>query len=221
MALCAATAVVAGSTFAAIRWLATLGVVRVYEVEHVTGVTGDGLIVSSQHTYERALGLPGGPSRLLTDLDTNCWKVALVAGGFWMLRLALRAAGYRIGGLRGLGFVLGLVYFVAAGAMHRTTEAIVRPGWRRRTDVLITASCVALVAGYIALTLGGNDTGGSSERPGDYAVEYVLPWTMVGNGLLCFVAAGGIALAIFLTVSWWTAPAERRAQALLLARKAG
>jgi hypothetical protein len=212
MALCAATTVVAGATFASIRWLATLGVVRVYEVERMS----DGA-----RTSERALGLAGGASRALTDLDSRSWKLALAAGGFWMLRLALRSAGYRIGALRGIGFCIGFAYLVAVGAMHRTTDAIVRRDRVGRTNVCATACAASFLAGCFAMMAARNDATNAiletTERVADRAHPYDVTWAVVGNGFLCIATIGGIALATFLTVSWWTAPAERRAVALALA----
>src|SRR4051794_11914313 len=99
----AVVTVACGLTIASIRWLMMLGVVRVFEVEETTR-TGPG---PTSGGYHRALGLVAGPSRALTNLDHTCMKIVIFTSAFWMARLALCAAGHRVGFLRGVGVLLG------------------------------------------------------------------------------------------------------------------
>jgi hypothetical protein len=203
MALNAAVATVAGTTYAAIHWLGTLGLVRVYTVAHTVGSTGDGWSTTSSTTH-RALGLTTGPNQALTDLDEAGWKIAAIAGTFWMLRLGLRAANRRIGAWRGVGVLLGLGPLVAAGVAHCTTDAVVDRSRRARTNLAISAWVSVLVVTAIALwtTRLASANVADTSRPGTHAAAVSLPFSVASSALQVIVAVGGIALATFLTVSY-------------------
>src|SRR3954452_11809043 len=196
MAINAAVALLAGGTYAAIHWLGTIGLVRVYRVEHTVGAVDNGWSYSSTH---RALGLTTGPSIALTNLDRLCWQVGLVTGTFWMLRLALRAANRRIGVLRGFGVMLGLGYFVSAGGMHTTTGAVVAPGRRGRAHVAISALVVAFVGAIGVVPVAAMTTSdgfpGAPSGAGERFVAVSRAFTMPGSALQFLVAAGGLAMA--------------------------
>jgi hypothetical protein len=223
MAVNAAFATVAGSTYAAIHWLATLGVVRVYAVQHTVGSFGNTWSTSTSSTG-RALGLTTGPNAALTNLDGLSWRVSLVCGTFWMLRLALRAANRRIGALRAFGVMVGLGFFVSAGVMHGTTDAVVAPGRRGRTNLAITALVLALVGAIGVLGTATNaasaDIPGPPTGAGDRFVALPRVFSMTGSALQLLVAAGGLALATYLTVSYWRCYEDWRARANLDRRAA-
>jgi hypothetical protein len=210
MALNAAVTCVCGATYAAIHWLAMLGVVRLYEIRHTTGTMADGIGTTTTITYHRALGLASGPSAALTDLDGSCMKVAFFAGALWMVRLALRAADRRIGFLRGVGILVGLGFFVAAGAMHYTTEAAVRRHRRGRTDVAISFLCGILVAAYATLHMAMTRADHGIDRIGDHTALIPVTWSIASSALQFVVVTSGIALAVFQTVSWWSGQSARR-----------
>src|SRR5262249_24743708 len=120
MAINAAVTCAVAATYSAIHWLMLLGLVRIYSVAPTTRSSS-----FSATTYHAALGLANGPSASLSHLDHVCVKVLIYTSAFWMLRLALRADHHQVGVLRGLGVVIGLGPFVAAGAMHYTADVTV------------------------------------------------------------------------------------------------
>jgi hypothetical protein len=214
MAINAAAAVVAGGTYAAIHWLGLLGVVRFYAVRHTVGSFGETWSTSTSSTH-RALGLTAGPNSALTSLDSLSWRVALVCGTFWMLRLGLRAANRRIGALRAFGVMVGLGFFVSAGVMHDTTDAVVAPARRRWAHAAVTGLVVALVVVVVMLSTATNQASADipgPTGPGNRFAGISRSITMPASGLQVLVAAGGLALATFLTVSYWRCYEDWRAR---------
>jgi len=208
MASTAAVATVCAMTVVAVRWLAVVGLVRDYAISHTIllnpQISGGALF--STEGYRRQLGLAGGPSQALTHLDAIAWRVGFFAGTAWMLRLARRVSGYRIGGLRTVGVFTGFGIFIVAGAMHRAVDPTPRP--RRsdqRLDSMITLWCVvALVGGLlIAWTIHAGQFSESGNavpaHVGDVATLAPLGWSMLRNSLQLCAAAGGWSLATLLT----------------------
>jgi hypothetical protein len=194
-------------TIVAIRWLAVLGVVRVYAVTRTTGSfppSGGGWSSSTSGTFGQ-LGLTSGPSAALTHLDQLTWKVGLFAGILWVLRLGLRSADHRIGGLRGVGIAVGLGVFVVTGVAHRIAEAVI-PSERSRdwVDHLISLWCFAAVLTTVFAVASVHEsyapTGALTS--GDHAVLASAGWSFARNASQLVVAVGGWWMAVVLTRRW-------------------
>jgi hypothetical protein len=200
MALTATIATFCAVTVIALRWLVMLGVVRVYTVTRTTG--------SLESTYSSTflnghLGLASGPSAALTNLDRWTWKVGLLAGIFWMLRLGLRSAGRRIGVLRCIGVVTGFGVFVVTGVMHVIAAVVSPVDSRARLDRLITAWCAAVVVAACMVVATGS-LGQPSGPPtlGDQALAIPVAWSIARGAMQLGVALGGWLLAASLTRRW-------------------
>ena len=207
MALTAVVATVCAATVAAIRWLGVLGVVRDYAVTHTSGSfpPAGGGWGSTTSSYHRQLGLISGPSAAITHLDAVAWRLGLLAGILWMLRLGLLSADHRIGVLRGFGVVVGFGVFVVTGVLHRIAEVVIPVDRTRRwLDRFITLWCLAAVAGAAVAVFAINLTrqAGGPSTLGDHAVITPLGWSIARNALQLAVAVGGWALAATLTRSW-------------------
>src|SRR5258708_27138145 len=117
MVLTALVATICATTLAAIRWLAVLGIVRDYAVTHTSGSfpPAGGGWSSTTSSYHRQLGLISGAGSALTRLDATAWRLGLLAGIFWMLRLGLLNADPPLGLLPRFGIVPGLGLFLVTG----------------------------------------------------------------------------------------------------------
>jgi hypothetical protein len=203
----ATVATLCAITVIAIRWLALFGVVRDYAVTRTTGslpTSGWGVTTSS---YHRELGLASGPSAALTHLDLVAWRLGLVAGVFWVLRLGLRSAHRRIGTLRTVGLLTGFGLFVVTGVMHRIDDAAAvhrRADRRALTDLAISLWCFTAVASVVFVAFSISVGAQSSGQPqlGDQAVLTPIGWSIARNALQLLVALGGWMIAGLLTREW-------------------
>jgi hypothetical protein len=119
-----------------------------------------------------------------------------------MIRLARRAADRRIGTMRTVGIAVGLGFFVAAGAMHYTTNAVVPAKHQGETNAAIRWLCTALVVAVIVPGLAPSPASFGVDELGDRAVALPLGWSIAQNALMVLVAVGGLVVAAFLTVCW-------------------
>jgi hypothetical protein len=207
------TAIVAtgcAATVVATRWLGLLGVVRDFSVtrDSIDHVSGGGPVIYSTVGYFRELGFAGGPDHLLTHVDHWAWRVGFFAGVLWMLRLARRVSGYRIGVLRVVGVLIGLGVFVVTGAMHRAVDPTARS--ERSDDLwldrLVTLWCGAGVASGLLIGFTTTRMSGSGTIPpahlGETATLAPLSSSIARAGLQLVVALGGWLLAVHLTRRW-------------------
>lgn len=212
MALNASIASLCALTVVAIRWLAVLGIIRAYATTHTWGAD-----LGSPVTYHRQLGLLSGPSAALTRVDVWSWRVGFIAGLFWVLRLGLRSANRRIGGLRTLGVVVGLGVFVVTGVGHVIADVVVPAGRARaRTQRLITVWCGAAVLTAIFVGVTSNRFWAETDAPGTHAVLVPVGWSIATNAMQLLVAVGGWSIAAFLTHRWVARPEHDAARGALL-----
>jgi hypothetical protein len=199
MALTAAIASFCAATVIAIRWLAVLGVVRDYTVTRTSG----SLSSYTSTMLHSQIGLASGPSAALSNLDRLTWKVGLLAGIFWMLRLGLRGAAHRIGALRAIGVFAGFGVFVVTGVMHVIADRVRPIDTRDRVHRVITLWCVAAVASAVVVAVTDNMAQGSGPpKVGSTALPIPLDWSMARGALQLGVALGGWLLAASLTRRW-------------------
>lgn len=194
----AAAATGAAATLVAIRWLALFGVVRIYDVPGSGNALRGGVLVSAywSSASHQELGVrDAGPSVALTHLDRVAWTVAVVAGLFWVLRLALGIARYRIGALRGFGVVMGFGLFVATGALHRASVVVEDERHRRWVDGLITLWCTVTALSAIVLTIMTHQEGAELSAPRAVALRSTLPYF----ALQLLIIVGGWLIAAGLT----------------------
>jgi hypothetical protein len=198
MALTATIATFCAVTAAAIRWLVVLGLVRDYTVTRASGT-----LDASTSIFVHHIGLASGPSVALTNLDRLTWKLGLLAGILWMLRLALRSADHRIGVLRGFGVLSGFGVFVVTGVMHRVADAVGPVDARDRLDDLITRWCAAAVVAA-GLVMATSNLGRASGAPalGVKALPIPIAWSIARGALQLGVVLGGWLLAATLTSHW-------------------
>lgn len=185
-------------TLVAVRWLATLGVIRDYAVIRTAG-SGS---YSTATAVQREFGLGSGPSGLLTRVDRTAWAVGFATGFLWMVHLARRTSGYRIGLVRSVAAICGLGLFVATGAMHRTADAVLPEPSRSRANLLITMWCGS--AAFSALVIGWSVAAGAPDSSGlgFHPLAVPLRWSIARSVAQLLIVVGGWTTAAFLTLRW-------------------
>jgi hypothetical protein len=200
MALTATVGTFCAATLIAIRWLAVIGVVRVYTVTRTSG----SLSSYTSNLLHSQVGLASGPSAALSNLDRLTWKLGLLAGIFWMLRLGVRAAAHRIGVLRAIGVLAGFGVFVVTGVMHVVAERVRPVSSRDRINRVITLWCVAAVGSAVLVMVTDNMARASGPATlGDKALAVPVAWSVARSALQLGVALGGWLLAASLTRRWF------------------
>ena len=193
-------------TLVAVRWLAILGVIREYAVARDSAS-------SSMTATRREFGLAAGPSVLLTRVDRTAWAAGFATGFLWIVHLARRTSGYRIGFVRSVASICGLGLFVATGAMHRTADAVLPEPSRSRANLLITTWCAS--AAFSALVIGWSVAAGAPDSSGLglHPLAAPLRWSIARSAAQLLIVAGGWTTGAFLTISWARRTPRRRSPA--------
>ncbi len=183
--VCAGATWAAGSILVAIHLLGSTGILRDFSVIHASG--------NGSVTNLREFGV-GVPSSALSHADSVALVVFGVAGSLWMLRLARRAAGYRVGVVRGFFALAGFALFVATGAMHKTAQRT--HSERSILESLISVWCFVFVATAFVVQIRS----WSSIDPHVRAVG--LGWSIPKHLLALVSIGGGLWIATALTARW-------------------